>query len=139
MRTFGEYVSAPAIALHLLGERVDSSSIGVRYQMGRGQEQKCEQRFAKIAFEHWSSVLNTSIPPLESAKGGTYANLYGNVTVLPVNWLAQVAVGTPDRLAVPVMYEVASQNRSGLLPPTTVREVNDCMSMVERLAATKPP
>src|ERR1051326_914347 len=45
----------------------------------------------------------------------------------------------PARVAVPVMNEFESQNKSGALPPTRVREPLGCMSIVERLATTKPP
>lgn len=65
--------------------------------------------------------------------------LYGSGTVFPDIRLAQLAVGTPAKFAVPVMKEFESQNKSGALPPTKVRELAGCTSMVERFAATMPP
>lgn len=64
---------------------------------------------------------------------------YGSGIVLPDSRLPQLKVGTPARFAVPVMSELESQNRSGALPPTRVRELLGCTSIVERLATTSPP
>ena len=50
-------------------------------------------------------------------------NLYGRGTVLPDSRFEQLAVGTPAKFAVPVMNEFESQNKSGALPPTKVREL----------------
>jgi len=64
---------------------------------------------------------------------------YGSGTVLPASRLPQLTVGTPARFAVPVMNEFESQNKSGALPPTRVKELLGCTSIVETLATTRPP
>lgn len=64
---------------------------------------------------------------------------YGSGTVLPDSRLPQLTVGTPARFAVPVMNEFESQNKSGALPPTRVKELLGCTSIVETLATTRPP
>jgi len=64
---------------------------------------------------------------------------YGSGTVLPDSRLPQLTLGTPARFAVPVMNEFESQNKSGALPPTRVKELLGCTSIVERLATTTPP
>ena len=64
---------------------------------------------------------------------------YGSGTVLPDSRLPQLTVETPARFAVPVMNEFESQNKSGALPPTRVKELLGCTSIVETLATTRPP
>ena len=58
---------------------------------------------------------------------------------MPDSRLPQFDVGAPDKFTVPVIKEFESQNRSGVLPPTSVRELPGCTSIVDWLATTTPP
>ena len=68
----------------------------------------------------------------------TYSS-YGSDEYSDDTWFAQLDVGVPNKFEVPVMYELESQNKSGLFPPTWLSPCHPCRSMVERLAATRPP
>ena len=57
------------------------------------------------------------------------------------NTFAHCEVGTPAKLALPVIVEFESQNKSTALPPISVWRLllPALTSMLDRLASTRPP